>query len=114
MRERRRASRVPYEGVLTIDEVYNQEVSIKEKREINIEVTNISKSGLGFNAVEELPLFFYFNAKIDLGNGRMFYSVLKIIRKDETSEGYNYGCEFTGLADILSLYIDEYESEMSD
>lgn len=114
MRERRRAHRVPYKGVLTIDEVYNQEVSIKEQREVHIEVTDISKGGLGFNAAESLPLSYYFNAKIDLGNDRMFYSVLKIIRKDDTATGYNYGCEFTGLADILSLYIEEFESEISD
>lgn len=114
MRERRRAHRVPYKGVLTIDEVYNQDISIKEKRNVNIEVTDISKGGLGFNATESLPLDYYFNAKIDLGNSRMFYCVLKIIRKDETEEGYNYGCEFTGLADILSLYIDEFESEIID
>ena len=44
----------------------------------------------------------------------MFYSVLKIIRKDEIEAGYNYGCEFTGLADILALYIEEFESEISD
>lgn len=114
MKEKRRAQRVPYDAILTIDEVYNQSDVIKEKREISIEVVDISKGGIGFNAKEELPLNYYFNAKIDLGNQRQFYSVLRIIRKDKLPQGFVYGCEFTGLADILSLYIDEFEDEITE
>jgi c-di-GMP-binding flagellar brake protein YcgR len=113
MRERRRANRVNFNAVITIDEVYNQERVIKGQREVPIHVLDISKGGIGFIAQEELPLDFYFNAKIDLGNGKQFYSVLKITRFEEKEDGYNYGCEFTGLADILSLYIDEFEEEVS-
>lgn len=109
MKDRRKAHRVPYKAMITIDEVYNQQEVIKEQQEVAIEVVDISKGGIGFLAQESLPLNFYFNAKLDLGNGRQFYSVLRIIRKVELEEGYNYGCEFTGLADILSLYIEEYE-----
>jgi len=111
MRERRRAHRLSYNAVINIDEVYNQEQVIKGSREFPIEIVDISKGGIGFIAKEELPMEFYFNAKIDLGNGKLFYSVLKIKRIEEIEDGYNYGCEFTGLADILSLYIDEFEKE---
>lgn len=111
MKERRKAPRLSYNAILTIDEVYNQEEVIKESREIPIKAVDISRGGIGFTAKEELPLGYYFNAKIDLGNGRQFYSVLKIIRKDTEDDELVYGCEFTGLADILSLYIDEFESE---
>lgn len=112
MKERRRAHRLPYEAVMTIDEVYNQDNVIKEKREIPIFVLDISKGGIGFSAEADLPLNYYFNAKIDLGNGRLFYSVLRLIRKDTDEHKFVYGCEFTGLADILSLYIDEFEQEI--
>ncbi|MDH8678895.1 PilZ domain-containing protein [Fusibacter bizertensis] len=113
MRERRRSHRVTYNAVINIDQVYNQEQIIKGTREFPVEILDISKGGIGFIAKEELPINFYFNAKIDLGNGKQFYSVLKIMRVEEIEEGYNYGCEFTGLADILSLYIDEFEQEKS-
>jgi len=111
MEERRRAPRLPYNAILTIDEVYNQNEVIKETREIPIKAVDISRGGIGFTASESLPLGYYFNAKIDLGNGRQFYSVLKIIRVDthDDEDEIVYGCEFTGLADILSLYIDEFE-----
>ncbi|MBM7562167.1 PilZ domain-containing protein [Fusibacter tunisiensis] len=112
MKERRRDSRVPYNAVMTIDEVYNQETSLKEEQVVQIKVTDISKGGMGFETDAELPLNFYFNAKIDLGNERFFYSVLRIIRKNPIENGYDYGCEFTGLADILSLYIEDFEEEV--
>ncbi|HAS73841.1 MAG TPA: PilZ domain-containing protein [Clostridiales bacterium UBA8960] len=111
MRERRRSHRVLYNAVINIDEVYNQEQVIKGQREFPVEIIDISKGGIGFIAKEVLPLNFYFNAKIDLGNGKLFYSVLKIMRVDDVEGGYRYGCEFTGLADILSIYIDEFEEE---
>lgn len=111
MRERRRSHRLTYNAVINIDQVYNQEQIIKGTREFPVEILDISKGGIGFIAKEELPLNFYFNAKIDLGNGKQFYSVLKIMRVEDVEEGYNYGCEFTGLADILSIYIDEFEQE---
>jgi len=112
MRERRRSHRVSYNAVINIDEVYNQDKIIKVNREFPIEIVDISKGGIGFITTEELPLNYYFNAKIDLGNGKLFYSVIKIMRIEDTDKGINYGCEFTGLADILSLYIDEFENEI--
>ena len=111
MRERRRSHRVSYNAVINVDEVYNQDKIIKVNREFPIEIIDISKGGIGFITTEELPLNYYFNAKIDLGNGKQFYSVIKIMRIEDTDNGFNYGCEFTGLADILSLYIDEFENE---
>lgn len=114
MQDRRKAHRVPYHAVITIDEVYNQEEVRKESREIAIEILDISKGGIGFLAKEDLPLSYYFNAKIDLGHGRQFYSVLRILRKDVISDGFNYGCEFTGLADILTHYIDSFEDEQGE
>lgn len=112
MRERRRSHRVSYNAVINIDEVYNQDKIIKVNREFPIEIIDISKGGIGFITTEELPLNYYFNAKIDLGNGKQFYSVIKIMRIEDIGKGYNYGCEFTGLADILSIYIDEFENEI--
>jgi c-di-GMP-binding flagellar brake protein YcgR len=112
MKERRKNKRIPYNAIMTIDEVYNQSETIKEEQIIKIKVTDISKGGMGFETDTELPLNYYFNAKIDLGNDRLFYSVLRIMRKKEIEEGFDYGCEFTGLADILSLYIEDYQEEI--
>lgn len=114
MRERRRNHRLSYNAVIDIDQVYNQDQVLKEARSFPIEIVDISKGGVGFIAKDDLPLHYYFNAKLDLGNGKQFYSVLKIIRKRVEDGNFVYGCEFTGLADVLSLYIDEFEQEVQE
>lgn len=111
MKERRRNHRVSYNAVINIDQVYNQDQVIKETQSFPVEIVDISKGGVGFIAQTELPMNYYFNAKLDLGNGKQFYSVLKIIRKRQEDDQFIYGCEFTGLADVLSLYIDQFEKE---
>ncbi len=78
----------------------------------NIEVTNLSKTGLGFVCAHEMPLDYYFNAKITIDDERFFFSVLKIVRKEAEADGFYHGCEFVGLADILSESVDEYEKEI--
>lgn len=111
MDERRKSKRLDYNAVITLEEIYNQDKVIKEPRSIDIVVHDISKGGMGFFSKGDLPLNYYFNAKIDLAENRKFYSVLRIIRKDILEDGFQYGCEFTGLADILLNYFDDLTHE---
>jgi len=44
---------------------------------------DISRGGIGFHSESDLPLEFYFNAKIQVTDdaNSVFYSVVKIVRK---------------------------------
>lgn len=97
---------------LTIESLYQQDAEY-DQVDVAIELTDISKSGIGFISPEDLPLNFYFNGQVILDEEKKFYGVMKIIRKFET-EGdlYQYGCEFVGLADILTGCLDDYEKEI--
>ena len=107
--ERRKDKRFPFEITLNIQELYKQDdVKIKNMNE-EFQVVNISKSGLGFACEHELPLDFYFNAKITIDEEKFFFTVLKIIRQVEEGKEFHYGCEFVGLADILSNTIEDLE-----
>jgi hypothetical protein len=109
--ERRKFERFPFSIVLKIEELYKQDnVKIDDLHE-TFEVVDLSKSGLGFLCEHELPLEFYFNAKITIDDEKHFYSVLKIIRKNKEESQYHYGCEFIGLADILVNVVDELGNE---
>lgn len=110
--ERRRFERFPFEITVMIEFLYKQDNIRLENINEELQVVNLSKSGLGFLCTHELPLDFYFNAKITINKEKFFYSVAKIIRTEETDvEGYYYGCEFIGLADILSSVVDEINEE---
>ncbi len=108
MKEKRKRERYPIDISLTIESLYRQDNEKIEELNNEIEVINISRSGLGFISEHDLPLDYYFNAKIDVQKEKHFYTVVKIIRKEKMEEGYRYGCEFVGLADVLSIFVEEY------
>ena len=108
------SKRVPVHMHLTIESLYKsgetEKISVSEE----ITVTNISKRGIGFLCSRSLPLDHYFNAKLQIDEEKMFYCVLKILRCKKINQGYQIGCEFTGLANILGENIDLYIGEIED
>jgi len=114
MDERRKAHRLPIDIRLTIESLYKQGNEKIENLQDEIQVVDISKGGLAFEINDELPLNYYFNSKIIIDEEKSFFSVLKIIRKIKMENGYHYGCEFVGLANVLSDSIDIYEKEISE
>jgi hypothetical protein len=108
--ERRKHKRLPIELHLEVNSVFKQNHVIINNLEAEIEVFDISKTGLGFYSQADLPLEYYFNGKIKLGESSYFYAVVQIVRKFQKEEGKNsYGAEFVGLAPFLASKIDEYE-----
>ncbi|QZY53764.1 PilZ domain-containing protein [Crassaminicella profunda] len=114
MKEKRKYKRVPMHMQLEIESLYTSGEHEGMKLNEKILVTNISKTGMAFISSKELPLNHFFNAKITIDEEKMFYSVLRIVRKRTLKEGYEIGCEFVGLANILSEYIDEYVVEVEE
>lgn len=112
MSEKRRAKRLPVDITLMVESLFKQDNIRLDSVNETIEVTNLSKTGIGFSSGTELPLDFYFNARITIDDEKYFYSVLKIIRKEKRSDQWYFGCEFVGLADVLSGCIDDYEKEL--
>jgi hypothetical protein len=108
--ERRRNKRFPFTITLKIEELYKQDDVKIENLNEEFQVVDLSKSGAGFICAQELPLEFYFNAKITIDHEKHFYTVAKIVRiLEETPGQFHYGCEFVGLADILTSVVDELE-----
>lgn len=112
MKERRRYKRLPVEIKLTIESLYRQNNESFDELNESIIVTDISRAGLGFESTAELPMDYYFNARIEIDEKRNFYGVMKIIRKSQEDDGYHYGCEYVGMADILTGCLDEYQDEL--
>ncbi len=113
MKERRRFKRLPVEIKLTIESLYRQNNESLDELNESIVVTDISRTGLGFMSSAELPMDYYFNARIEIDEERKFYGVMKIIRKVQDEDGaFHFGCEFVGMADILTGCIDDYQDEL--
>ena len=112
MKERRKFERLPLRLELNISELFKQDYELISDINEGIEVKNISKSGIGLICAHELPIGYYFDANIQLSEDKHFFAVLKIIRTEKQGEKYFIGCEFVGLADILSTRVDLYEEEI--
>lgn len=116
MQEKRRSKRLPIQLELVVSKLFKQEESATIDSDKPITVTDVSKLGIGFVSANDLPLNYYFNAKLELGSpDNNLYCVLQIIRKSEKEDGViSYGCEFVGMAPVLGIILDEYEKSLAE
>ena len=111
--DKRSVRRLPIKLHLTISNLFCQDNVQASIKEADIEVFDVSTKGLGFHSKSVLPLNFYFNAKIELGEpDNLIYTVVKIIRIQKCDDGFTYGCEFVGLPDILLPAFEKYENAL--
>ncbi len=114
--EQKRAKRLKIEMELVISKLFKQDHISIEHVDTPIHVENISKTGIGFSSAGELPVGYYFNAKIALGSkDSSFYTVVKIVRNQSKPDGtYFYGCEFVGIAPVLDYIFREYNPALEE
>ena len=115
MQEKRRSKRLPVQLELVVSRLFRQEeITLDINEPIN--VVDVSKLGIGFVTSADLPLHYYFNAKLELGNSdNSLFCVIQIIRKVPKGDGkISYGCEFVGLAPVLRPIFDEYERILNE
>lgn len=115
--EKRRANRLPIDLFIGISELFKQDNEVIRHVDAPIEVIDISRGGIGFLTESELPVGYYFNAKIQAENDEkyVFYSVIKILRCREYKGKLKlYGCEFVGFPPVLNYIFDELEQKMKE
>ncbi len=110
--ERRKFKRYPLKLNLSVTKLYKQDNELLDNIDGHFDVIDVSQTGIGFLCDKELPMDYYFNADIILNNEEHFYSVVKIIRVEREDNVYHYGCEFIGLADILSSNVEHLEKSL--
>ena len=107
--EKRKSKRLDVDMSLKISNIFRQNNELIEKIDAHISVTNISKCGIGFETTATLPIGYYFNAKINLGNSSSsLYTVVQIVRTEARPDCMYYGCEFIGLAPILDFVFEDF------
>ena len=115
-KEKRKAERLPIDLILGVSELFRQDNEVIKNVNAPIEVVDISRGGIGFHSESDLPLEFYFNAKIQVTDdvNSVFYSVVKIVRKAVLDEkNYSYGCEFVGFPPVLNYIFDDLEEKIA-
>lgn len=108
MEEKRRHKRLELDVSIQLERL--DEEGITTLKYIHVEVTDISRSGLGFKAKKPLEIGSYYDTKIQIWTKEVVDAVIEIVRVEELEDGtYKYGCVFIGMTDTDSLKIDIYQ-----
>ena len=115
MQDKRRSKRLNVDMSLNISNLFKQDNVLIGNIDSPIHVVNISRNGIGFESEAVLPVGYYFNAKIDLGNKESsLFTVVQIIRTEMRDQGMYYGCEFIGLAPVLNFIFEDFENDYEE
>ena len=114
MQDKRKHERLPIKLALEVSKLYKQDGVNIDNLDAEIEVFDISKSGIGFMSTSKLPIDYYFNATLEFeGTDEIILSVVKILYCTEIGEsGYRYGCEFIGLPSMYDHIFEEYANHV--
>lgn len=113
MIEMRREKRWPAKLELEISTLFKQDNVKVENLNAPIEVFDVSKAGIGFKSKSVLPMGYYFNARLVLCQNDAINCVVRIIRQQETDDGYIYGCEIVGTASIMDYVFNDYAASLN-
>lgn len=110
MEEKRKGRRTDLDINVSLG-IITEDVDAK-KEYIDVEITDVSKYGLGFKSDRQLLVGDCFDARIQIWTKEVIDAVLKVVRVQELEEEegiYLYGCIFVGMTDADSLKIQIYQ-----
>ncbi|MCR5715912.1 MAG: PilZ domain-containing protein [Lachnospiraceae bacterium] len=115
MEERRRHQRTELNSHIIIKAMGTENT---ESHEAVIEISDVSKTGIGFISTERLEINSTYEAYLRIWTSDVLHAFLRIIRIEnaEDSENvYHYGATFVGMPELdaskISIYQQFYDSD---
>ena len=105
MDERRRNKRLAMESKLVIkrlDEATGEEV--------NIEVEDVSKTGVGFSCTTALQIGAVYESFLTIWTKEVLHAFLEIVRIEKKGDLYSYGATFVGMPEMDAARIEVYQT----
>ena len=107
MEEKRKHKRLDIDVSVQLERL--DEDGITTLKYVHVDVTDISRSGIGFKANVQLELHTYYDTKIQIWTKEVVDAVIEIVRCEEKEGVYHYGAVFIGMTDTDALKIDIYQ-----
>lgn len=108
MIERRKHKRLDLDVSIRL-EALNKDGTTTSKFE-HVDVTDISRSGLGFKSAKKLDMNSYYDTQIQIWTKEVVDAVIELIREESLENGsYKYGAVFIGMSDTDAVKIDIYQ-----
>ena len=107
MEEKRKHKRLDIDVSVQLERL--DEEGITTLKYVHVDVTDISRSGIGFKANVPLELHTDYDTKIQIWAKEVVDAVIEIVRCEEKEGVYHYGAVFIGMTDTDALKIDIYQ-----
>jgi D-mannonate dehydratase len=107
MEEKRKHKRLDLDVNVQLERL--DEEGITTLKYVHVEVTDISRSGIGFKSQQALEIGTYYDARIQIWTKEIIDAVIEIVRREDKDGGYQYGGIFIGMTDTDALKIDIYQ-----
>lgn len=105
MQERRRNKRSPLQSTLVMKRIDN---NVTEQ--VAIQITDVSKGGIGFNCNEILQIGTIYESYLTLWTKEVLHAFLQIVRIEMKGEGFIYGASFVGMPEMDASRIEVYQT----
>jgi len=103
MEERRKSRRMDLEARLIV-----KRLDSDEKREVIINVSDVSRTGVGFSCSDELELQAVYECRLTIWTKEVIHAFLQIVRAN-MGEVFHYGAVFIGMSEQDASRISVYE-----
>ncbi len=104
MNEKRKSKRTELLSKLILKRLDGSKVE-----EASIDITDVSKSGVGFTSRKALSIGAVYEAYLTIWTREVIHAFLEIIRIEKVEEGYAYGAIFIGMPEMDAARIETYQ-----
>lgn len=107
MEEKRRHKRLDLDVNIQLERL--DEAGVTTLKYVHVDVTDLSRSGMGFVCARELAKGSFYDTRIQIWTKEVLEVVLEIVRCEKKGDLYQYGASFIGMTDTDALKIDIYQ-----
>ena len=108
MEEKRKDRRLDLDVTLELSRIDGDD-GVTTIKLVHVEVTDLSRSGIGFKTKQELKPGSFYDTKLQIWTKDIIEAIIKIVRCTKEEDGYyHYGATFVGMIDKDALKIDVY------
>ena len=108
MDEKRSSRRLDLDVTVELERIDDSD-GVTTLKLVHVDITDLSKSGIGFVSKAKLDLGSYYNTKLQIWTKESIEAVIEIVRCVEIEDGYQYGAKFIGMIESDALKIDIYQ-----
>ena len=78
--------------------------------EVDIEILDASKAGIGFTCKEKLSIGSIYGANLTIWTREVLHTFLEIVRAEENDDVMSYGATFVGMTKTDACKIETYQT----